>query len=78
MNGTLGSSGRSGTSGIVGIGSLVTPCCGSESKIGPVMDNDLSFYCNGCGERVLRKNFITFEEYKNETRYKKLEQILYE
>jgi len=81
MNGTWGSSGRTGTSGsgsYVGIWNLVTPCCGSESTTGPVIDNDISFYCKECGKSVLRENFITFEEYKNDTRYKKLQDILNE
>ena len=47
-----GSSGISGTSGggsFVGIGNLVTPCCGSKSTISPIIkNNDIVFNCNEC------------------------------
>ena len=77
----FGSSGKNGTSGdasYVGIGSLITPCCGSKSTIGTVIDNDISFYCNKCKERILRKDFITEEQYINNKRFKILDEILNE
>lgn len=80
-SGTWGSSGRTGTSGggsFVGIGSLVTPCHGFTSRIGTVIDGNISFYCNICDKRILREDFITIEEYTNKVRFDKLKDILNE
>ena len=74
-DGTCGTSGSSGSGSYFGVAG-VTPCCGSKASIGSIVDNDISFYCNECKMIVLRKNFITFEEYTNNDRFKKLNIIL--
>ena len=83
MNKNSGSSGRSGSSGscsysgVHGLG-LVTPCCDSDARSGKVIDDDLSFYCNKCDKRVLRKDFVSEEKSINNRRFKILEEILNE